>query len=180
MDDAEIRAEIERRRKRAVELKLRETMWDLYSSQFKYIDDYLKKEPDTILPEIKDSLTRFGGSSSFRFAGIDYTITCLEGGREKDGRGYDSTETTHMTISLVVAGKRTFEFNMRQSVTYGRDMPYFNESMGTVTAFIEGTWVEQIRKLLDDMRGFKKDAWKKRNAPREAQRLKDDIERFGL
>ena len=45
MDETEIRAEIERRRKRAIDLKLRETVWNIYSSQFQYMDDYLKHEP---------------------------------------------------------------------------------------------------------------------------------------
>ena len=65
MDEAVIRAEIERRRKRAIDLKLRETVWSIYSSQFQYMDDYLKKEPNSILPEVRNSLRRSNGMNAF-------------------------------------------------------------------------------------------------------------------
>lgn len=180
MDEAEIRAEIERRRRRAIDLKVRETVWNLYSSHFQYMDDYLKKEPATILPEIKDSLRRSGHLSEFDYANSHFGLRCVPGKSERDGRGDDETETAEMTLILLVEGKNVFEFEMKKSVTYGRDMPYFNEYMGRVKAFIEGPWVDQIGELLDAMRAFRKEYWKKKNAPREAQKLKEDMKSFGL
>ncbi|MHB1865699.1 MAG: hypothetical protein ACYCO5_11625 [Acidobacteriaceae bacterium] len=180
MDEAEIRSEIERRRKRAMDLMLRETVWSIYSSQFQYMDDYLKKEPDSILPEVKNSLRRSNGQSEFDFAGSHFGLRCVPGKIEKDGRGFDKTETTEMTLSLSVDGKSVFEFEMRKSVTYGEDMPYFSEYMGRVKAFIEGPWVDQAGELLQSMRTYKQEYWKKKNAPREAQRLKQDMKSFGL
>jgi hypothetical protein len=180
MDEAEIRAEIERRRKRAIDLKLRETIWNIYSSQFQYMDDYLKKEPDSILPEVKNSLRRSNGLSEFDFAGTHFGLRCAPGKVERDGRGFDETETTEMTLSLSVDGKRVFEFEMRKSVTYGEDMPYFSEYMGRVKVFIEGPWLDQVGELLRSMRAYKQEHWRKKNAPREAQRLKQDMKNFGL
>lgn len=180
MDEAEIRAEIDRRRKRAVQLGLRETVWDLYYSQFQSIDDYLKKEPETILPEVKDSLRRSGNESAFRFNNSNYGLLCLAGRAEECGRGFGSTETTAMTILLTVEGERVFEFELKKSVTYGEDMPYFHESMGNVNAFIEGPWVGQVSELLKAMRLYRQEIWRKKNAPREAQKLKEDMTRFGL
>ena len=180
MDEAEIRAEIERRRKRAVQLGLRETVWDLYYSQFQSIDDYLKKEPETILPEVKDSLRRSGNESEFRFNNSNYGLLCLAGRVEERGRGFGSTETTPMTISLSVEGERVFEFELKKSVTCGEDTPYFHESMGDVRAFIEGPWVEQVSELLKAMRSYKQEIWKQKNAPRETQKLNEDMKRFGL
>jgi hypothetical protein len=180
MDEAEIRAEIERRRKRAVQLGLRETVWDLYHSQFQSIDDCLKKEPETILPEVKDSLRRSGNESEFRFNNSNYGLLCLAGRAEGCGRGFGSTETTTMTILLSVEGERVFEFELKKSVTYGEDMPYFHESMGNVKTFIEGPWVGQVSELLKAMRLYKQEIWRKKNAPREAQKVKEDMKRFGL
>jgi hypothetical protein len=180
MDEAEIRAEIESRRKRAVDLGLRETVWNLYYSQFQSIDDHLKKEPETILPEVKDSLKRSGNLSEFRFNGLDYGLRCLAGNVEKYGRGFDSTETTPLTVTLSVEGKRVLEFELKKTVTYGEDMPYFHEEMGNVKAFIEGPWVGKVGELLKAMRSFKQEIWKKKKAPHEAQRLKEDMGRFGL
>lgn len=180
MDEAEVWAEIDRRRKRAVQLGLRETVWDLYYSQFQSIDEHLKKEPETILPEVKHSLRRSGNESEFRFNNSNYALLCLPGRVEGCGRGFGSTETTPMTISLSVEGKRVFEFELKKSVTYGEDMPYFHESMGSVKAFIEGPWVGQVSELLKAMRFYRQEIWRKRNAPREAQKLKEDMKRFGL
>jgi hypothetical protein len=180
MDEAEIRAEIERRRKRAIDLKLRETVWSIYSSQFQYMDDYLKKEPDSILPEVKSSLRRSDGLSEFDFAGLHFGLRCAPGKIERDGRGFDSTERTEMTLSLSVNGKSVLEFEMHKSVTYGEDMPYFSEYMGRVKAFIEGPWVDQVGELLKSMRAYKQEYLKRKNAPREAQRLRQDMKSFGL
>jgi hypothetical protein len=180
MEEAEIRAEIERRRKRAVDLRLRETVWDLYYSQFRSIDDYLKKEPETILPEVRDGLKRSGNLSEFRFNNSNYGLQSLAGKAEGCGRGFGSTETTPMTIKLSVEGERVFEFELEKTVTYGEDMPYFHEIMGNVKAFIEGPWVEQVSELLKVMRSYKQEIRKKKDAPREAQKLKEDMKRFGL
>jgi len=180
MDEEEIRAEIERRRKRAVDLKLRETVWDIYSSQFQYMDDYLKKEPDSVLPEVKNSLRRSSGLNEFDFADSHFSLRCVTGKTEKEGRGLNKTETTELTLSLSVDGKNVFEFDLRKSVTYGEDMPYFNEYMGRVKAFIEGPWVDQVAQLLRSMRAYKQEYWKKKNAPSEAQRLRQDMKSFGL
>jgi len=180
MDEAEIRAEIERRRKRAIYLKLRETVWNIYSSHFQYMDDYLKKEPDSILPEVKNSLRRSNGMNEFDYGGARFGLRCVPGKIETDGRGFDQTETTEMTFSLSVDGKSVFEFEMRKSVTYGEDMPYFSEYMGRVKAFIEGPWVKQLGDLLQSMRAYKQEYLKKKIAPREAQRLREDMKSFGL
>lgn len=180
MNEEEIRAEIERRRKRAIDLKLRDTVWSIYSSQFQHINDYLKKEPDSILPEVKNSLRSSTGLHEFDFAGSRFGLRCAQGNVEGDGGGFGKTETTQLTLSLFVDGKSVFEFEMRKSVTYGEDMPYFNEYMGRVKAFIEGPWVDQISDLLQSMRAYRQEYWKRKNAPREAQRLKQDMKSFGL
>ncbi len=65
-------------------------------------------------------------------------------------------------------------------VTCGEDMPYFSETVGRVKAFIEGPWVDQIAELLRAMNAFRQESWKKKNAPREAQNLKQDMKSFGL
>ena len=180
MDEAVIRAEIERRRKRAIDLKLRETVWSIYSSQFQYMDDYLKKEPNSILPEVRNSLRRSNGMNEFDYGDSRFGLRCVQGKTERDGRGFDQTETTEMTLSLSVDGKSVFEFEMRKSVTYGEDMPYFSEHMGRVKAFIEGPWVKQVGDLLQSMRAYRQEYLKKKNAPHEAQRLKEDMKSFGL
>lgn len=118
MDDAEIRAEIERRRKKAVDLKLRETLWSLYAARFQYIDKNLEENPGEILPAVRESLTRFGNTSEFRFGDANYRLTCVERHRERYGRGFNEIEKTDLTISLGIEGECVFEFEMTKSTTY--------------------------------------------------------------
>jgi hypothetical protein len=180
MDDAEIRAEIERRRKKAVDLKLRETLWNLYAAHFQYIDKNLKENPGEILPAVRESLRRIGNESEFRFMDGSYRLICIERHPERHGRRFNETETTDLTISLSVEGERVFEFEMTKSITYGEDMPYFSENMRSVTAFVEGAWVENIAQLKSDMETFRREYWKEKNALKDAQKLRDDRKRFGL
>ena len=49
MTPEEIRAEIERRKKLARDMKLSNKVWSLYNSNFQYIDDKLEKDPELIL-----------------------------------------------------------------------------------------------------------------------------------
>jgi hypothetical protein len=109
-----------------------------------------------------------------------YRLICIERHPERHGRRFNETETTDLTISLSVEGERVFEFEMTKSITYGEDMPYFSENMRSVTAFVEGAWVENIAQLKSDMETFRREYWKGKNAPKDAQKLRDDRKRFGL
>jgi len=176
----EIRAEIERRKQIARDMKLREEVWSLYSSNFQYIDDRLKKEPELLLPEVRESLVRTNESNEFRFKGQTYTLLCRQGKVEKERYDRDDSETTPLAFSLKVNGQLVFEFDMRKTVTYGRDMPYFNESFGNISAFIEGPWTADIDELDKAMSIHRQQIYKQRNAPKEAARLKQDMKKFGL
>jgi len=147
MNPEEIRAEIEKRRNQARDMKLREKVWELYNSNFQYIDTHLKEDPNVVLPEIRQSLARSGDSSKFKFKEQTYTLVCQHGKEETDRyRGDDST-TTPMTFKLKVNGELVFEFSMRQTITYGTERPDFYESFGNISAFIEGPWTEVIGEL---------------------------------
>lgn len=55
MEQDEIRAEIERRRQRAIELKLRETIWAIYKHLRSYAAIF-KSDPATIYPGVRETL----------------------------------------------------------------------------------------------------------------------------
>ena len=180
MNEEDIKAEIERRKEKAKSLKLRETVWNLYSSQFKYIDERLQKDFELILPEVRETLKRSDSASEFGFNGTNYRLVCIERKREREHYGSDKTVTTHLTLSLNASGRLVFEFNMRTSVTYAPDQPIFDDYMGEITAFIEGPWIADIVELLQEMMAHVQEVWKRRNAPKEAQRLKKAMKKFGL
>lgn len=180
MNEKEIREEIEQRKKRARDLKLREIVWSLYSSNFKYIDDRLSKEPELILPEVRESLVRNNEANEFRFNGNLYRLLCREGKVERDRWSDDDSETTPMTFTLQVNGENVFGFEMRRNVFYGPYSPSFSEYFGEITGFIDGSWVGEIANMDGAMQQHRQAIYKSRNAPKQAAQLKRDMKNFGL
>ena len=187
MEPDEIRAEIERRRKRAIDLKLRETLWTLYKSHLNYYAEKLKNDPEMIYPEIKDTLEISESGAQFRVGQITYRVI-YEEGKEKcrsdwgsrRRSGYDETRTTPITLALDIDEKRVFDFEMSRSITSTPDEPIFSESMGNVTSFIEGSWVTNIADLVQKIEAHEKSIWDKRRAPKLEEKLREDMKRFGL
>lgn len=176
----EIRAEIERRKKVARELNLSQRIWSLYNSNFQYIDDRLKKDPELIFPEVRQSLVRSGDFYEFKFKRSTYNLNCKKGVDERERYGRDDTTTTPTTFALKVDGNLVYEFDMRRTVVYGPDSPEFSESFGSISAFIEGSWTTDIDELQAAMRGHSQQIYKQRNAPRVAAQLQQDMKKFGL
>jgi hypothetical protein len=136
MEPDEIRVEIERRRKRGRDLRLRELLWSFYRSHLKYLAERLKKDPESVYPEIKETIKIANNDWQFRIGETSYRLVYEEKPAEKS-RWEDET-TTPMKFMLDVDAKRVFEFEMKRSITYTSDMPIFNESMGYIASFIEG------------------------------------------
>lgn len=180
MNPEEIRAEIERRKKLARDMKLSQKVWSLYNSNFQYIDDRLKKDPELIYPEVRESLIRSGDSDEFKFKGASYHLQCRKGKEERDRYGDDRSTTTPMTFALKVNGNLVYEFDMRRTVTYGPDFPDFSESFGSISAFIDGPWTTDIDELQEAMRSHSQQIYKQRNAPKAAAQLQQDMKKFGL
>jgi hypothetical protein len=187
MEPDEMRAEIERRRKQAVDLKLRETLWKLYKSHLKYYAEKLKNDPEMIYPEIKDTLEISGSVVQFRVGQITYRVIYKEGPEERSSDWgsrrrsiYDETRTTPITIALNIDEKRVFDFEMKQSITSTPDEPIFREHMGSVTGFIDGSWVTGLTELLQRIEEHEKSVCDKRRAPKVEEKLLEDMKRFGL
>lgn len=60
------------------------------------------------------------------------------------------------------------------------EAPYFSDHMGDVVAFVEGPWVEEIGELARKMSQHERTVREKRNTPKRAQKLRDDMKRFGI
>ena len=175
MEPDEIRAEIERRRKRAKDLKLRETLWALYNSHLKGFAENLKKDPEMIYPEIMEALEITDTYVQFRLENVTYRVFYKQGPTlgEQD-------QKTHIAIGLSIDEERVFDFEFTNTVRYTPEMPLFSESMGDVTRFIEGPWINDVPKLLQKIKAHEKSIRDKREAPKILQKLRDDMKRFGL
>jgi hypothetical protein len=84
MEPDDIRVEIERRRKRAIDLKMREIMWTLYKSHLKYYAEKLKKDPEMIYPEIMETLLVSDANVEFHVAENTYCVIYKEGQEERE------------------------------------------------------------------------------------------------
>jgi len=182
MEPEEIRAEIERRKKRAMDLRLRESLWELYYYGLHSYVKEIKTDPELILHEIKDGLEVSEERIAFTLNSTKYVLNYTKGKEEKDrwGSGSDEMTTTPVSITFSVDDARVFRFKMKRCVTYGRDFPSFNETMGEIEAFIEGAWVDEIAGLKQKIRAHKDEIRTRRNAPRAAEKLRADIKNFGL
>lgn len=178
MEPDEIRAEIQRRKQLATDLKLRETLWSLYKSHLKGYAERLKRDPELIYPGIRESLEIAGTHIRFSVAETIYNFAYSEGPQEIEdwrSRG-EKTIITPAMLGLEVDGRPVFDFKIQKSVRDTVDMPIFTESTGEITRFIEGPWVTNIAELLQAIKLHEKAVRDNRRAPI----LREEMERFGF
>jgi len=176
----ETRAEIERRRRRAADLKLREILWDFYYFRLRSYESMKLRDPEYIYPEIRDTLETSGSSISFKATNTHFTVTYEEGPSEetrewRSGSTYESEDIKSARLKLAVDGHAVFEFDLKRIVRRFRDAPAFSEVMGTVSLFIEDTWVIEITALYLAVRLHENQIRDRRALPA----LKE-MKRFGL
>jgi hypothetical protein len=171
MERGDIRGEIERRRKRPIDLNLRETLWTLYSA---YLSRYVHKDDlGIVFPEIRATLERVS-SHCVRFRIGETTYRVLEFTIGEPG----TTQT--ITITLFVNEMQVFQFKMRETIRCQSDTPFSSEVMGEVTSFIEGPWVTVVPELLQKIREHEHSVQDKRQAQNLDHKLQKDMESFGL
>jgi hypothetical protein len=184
MEEDEILKEIGRRKQRAKDLNLRELLWKLYSSFLQYYPTTLAKDPDTILPALKDSMSIQGNDYRFTVEGANYLVIYKAGAEERNSPGSrswkDEIVTTPITLTLYIDRQLVFEFRVRKTVEQGFDGPIFHEYMGDVTAFIDTPWVTAFEAMVQRLDQHRREVWDRKNAPQREQKLKDDMKRFGL
>jgi hypothetical protein len=183
METEEVRAEIKRRKKRAGDLKLRELLWNLHHYHLSRYPALLKKDPAMILPELKDTLEVERNKACFRIGETRYKLS-YKGKAETDSCGSrsrsDEITTINLTFSLCVDDSPVFTFEVMRMEQFTPEAPYFSEHMGEVLGFIEGPWVNEIGDLARKMNQHEHAVQEKRDAPRQAQKLREDMKRFGL
>lgn len=183
MEAEEIRAEIKRRKKRAIDLKLREMLWDLHRHHLSRYPELLKKDPAMILPELRGTLETEGDQACFRIGETRYKLSCKErpGPDSWGTRGrLNETTTTYLTLSLCADESPVFTFEVLRMEQFTLETPYFSDHMGDVVGFVEGPWLDEIGGLARKMSQHERAVRERRDAPKRAQKLRDDMKRFGL
>jgi hypothetical protein len=179
MTPEEIRAEVERRRQRARDLKIRETLWDLektFRGHRIWLRDDLQFGKRLVYPGIELA----SDEARFPLGQEPSKLTYRKGKVESEEYGDVESTTTHGTITLKLNDDSVFEFEVAETIEYLPDSPGFSERLGEITGFIEGPWVTEIAEFVQKVDAHAKSAWKERNAPREAREAEDLRKRFGL
>ena len=180
MEPDEVRAEIERRKKRAMDLKIREALWSLYHSHLSHYEALIHEDPELLCPEVSESIKISDKSIEFSLRQSIYRIVYTEGPKvrhETLGRGELLGESiVPAMLDLSVDDQRVFKFEIKRSTRFLEDGPVWNDDMGDITWFIEGPWVQDLPELLKRISAHEKCVRDRRSIPK-LEALK---KRFGL
>ena len=182
VDAAELRAEIERRKKRAQDLKLPEVLWSLHG-YLRCCDSWSREGSEWLYPHLDPKGNFSNTAAQFRVGESAFELNYKETRVTRDsygGRNLSEMETADGTLGLVVDGEHVFDCDVRKITTYTEFEPMFDERLGEVTRFIEGTWIKQITDLLEEIKAHQASVSKKYREAYEAKELEAMKKRFGL
>ena len=182
MEPDEIRAEVQRRKKRAEDLGIREVLRALIKHRDHY-RAWLKDDPKYAARAIYPDMTLSG--SEIRFS-VGPTTFQLMNDEERlpsddwDSRGNSNCDHSRETVTLKVNGEEVFEFTVDKSTYWDQFGPSYHEHFGEIFRFIEGPWVTEIGEFVLKAQAHSATAWRERNAPREAEEAEKLRKRFGI
>ena len=179
MTPEEIRAEVERRKQRARDLGIRESLWGLEKSLRSY-RAWLKDDPQFAKRLLYPGIELSDDGAQFSLGQATSKLIYRKGKVSSEGYGGIDSTTTYGTLTLKLNDEGVFEFEVTETIEYLPDFPGFSEGLGGITRFIEGPWVTAIGEFVQNVKAHEQGAWKARNAPREAREAEDLRKRFGL
>jgi hypothetical protein len=182
MNPDELAQEIARRKQIAKDLKLRELVWKLCDFHLQTHARSIAREPGSILPALKETLTIKDNRYSFRIGESPYELIYTQGKDQTDGYANweDRTTKTPLQLSIECGCRLVFEFKMTKTVRNGEDGPLFSEQLGEITAFTEGPWVADFTAFVHEVDQYRREYWAKQNAERLARKAQSERKRFGL
>jgi hypothetical protein len=178
MTPDEILNEVGRRKQRAIETGIRETLLSLYFDSFQHYPTwFLNNNMDYIHPAITDARELDKGRIQITVDGKDYAFAYEEHYTTlPDGELYTSGK-----LSLSLNRELVLEFRVHVS---SPENPWAEttRSPGDLEAFIEGPWVEVFNALGPRVKAHEKEVTAKREKePREDPSRLDDLRRrFGI
>lgn len=183
MEADEIQAEVAKRKKRAKDLKIGETLWSLHRRLVNY-KTWLSKDPDKVYSEVGKTLEFSDDQPEFVLGHVKYQIISKEQPSfetETTSPGaFEPDRITLGTLSLRVNDQKMFKFEWSRRTESHHDAPVFTDQIGEITRFIEGPWVTELSDLLVKIEDHTKSVRDKREAPKKAQELEELKRRFGI
>ena len=176
MEPDELRAEIELRKKRAKDSKIREILWDLYIHRVRY-ERLILQDPQRICPEVNVSFKVSDKCVEFTVGQTVYHLIYKEGPHSnRKGYGDEDEEIVPATLGLRVDDQRVFKSEISRSTRYLDDGPVWKDRLEDITRFIEGPWLSAVIDLWGRIQAYQKEVWKQQ----ETSRLEAQKKRFGL
>jgi hypothetical protein len=171
MEPNEIRGEVERRKQRARDLKIREVLWDL-EKHSKHCRAWLRDDPLFAARLTYPGVVLSDSEVRFSIAQTTFVLTYKESAVSPD--------TKRGTLVLKLNAENVFEFSVDKTTEFGEFEPIFTERLGEVVRFIEGPWIVDVIGFWREVNAHSDSVWKERNNPREAKEIEDLKKRFGL
>lgn len=178
MEPDEVHAEIERRKKRAKDLKIREVLWSLYNSHFMRYEAWIREDPKLVYPGIKESIKIFAKEVQFSIGRTTYQLTYKEGliaeGERLRGRDrgeFFEEDIIPATLALRVDDQWVFEFELCRRTRRTQFGPVWDNPPGEVIRFSDGPWVLELTDLLEKIRSHEEGVRNEREDPRKTQEL---------
>jgi hypothetical protein len=183
MEPEEILAEVARRKKRAEELGIRETLWSLYCHLCNY-KTWLHKDPDLVYPEVGKTLEFLDDQPKFALGQTRFHIISKEQPAPEmeylPPGAFEPDECTRGALSLRVNDQKVFKFERWRSTAFQYEGPVVTDHLGEITSFIEGPWVTELADLLREIEAHRRSVQDKREASKKTQELEDLQKRFGV
>lgn len=182
MDGSELRAEIERRKKRAEDLKIREVLWSLHN-YFRCCDNWKREKSEWLYPHLDPDGHFSDAQARFRIGQANFELIYKETKVSQESYGRRNMlemETVEGTLALVVDCENVFDCDVCKTTTYTEFEPLFDERLGEVTRFIEGPWIKEITDFLVAIEAHKGTVSKRHREAYEAKELESMKKRFGL
>jgi hypothetical protein len=182
MEPDEVQAEIEQRKKRAEDLRIREVLWCLYDSHFMRYEAWIREDPQWVYPGIGEAIKLSDKRVQFLIAQTVHQLIYKEGPatESKDRRGVPEEKIVPATLALRVNDQRVFKFEICRRTRYTDTCPLWDDQLGEVTRFIDGLWVLELTDLLEKIRAHEDSVRNQREGPRKARELEALKKRFGL
>lgn len=183
-DDGDaIRVEVERRKRRAIELQIPNLVADLHRDLFQNYPAWARDHPDRLPNLISDLEHPTKSIVAFSFKWRKYSFFWKEDASERITHDEDSdTFTIRGRLILRVNEKRVFEMMLRgeRYINIGGSLPFASETWKptNIQSFVEGPWIEDLREIGELGRHYLEMAFAKtRNEPAKIEDLK---KRFGI
>jgi hypothetical protein len=154
VNDADaIRAEVEQRKRRAIELKVPDLVADLHRDLFQNYPAWAREHPDRLPSLISDLEHPTKSIVAFIFKLQKYSFFWKEESGGETKRHNEDSDTFFLRGRLIlrVNEKRVFEMTLRgeRYVDIGGSLPFASTTWKPVNlqSFVEGPWIEDLREI---------------------------------